>query len=124
MEESEEEGGGEEEGVDAVEEAAVAWDGGAHVFDADVAFDEGDGEVAELCADADDQAGYQLVREGEGWREGKGEEEGEGEADGECAQCAFPGFVGADVAAQGVAAGAAEEVSSGARSFRMASSSR
>ena len=44
----------ENEAVDAVEDSAVAGDAAAHVFDADVALDDADGQVAELAADADD----------------------------------------------------------------------
>src|SRR5262245_59960723 len=41
--------------VDPVQDCAVTWNGGAHVFDADVAFNHADGKVAELTADTDDQ---------------------------------------------------------------------
>ena len=43
--------------VDPIENSAVAGNGRAHVFGADVAFDHANGEIAELPADADDQAG-------------------------------------------------------------------
>ena len=50
-----EDGGGEEEGVDAVEDAAVAGEHGAGVFDACAAFDGGFEEVAELGGDVEDR---------------------------------------------------------------------
>src|SRR5258708_5118713 len=65
--------GGVDEAVDAVEDAAVAGDGRAHVLHAEVALDDADGEVAELAADADDEAEDDQIervqlREGEGDR--------------------------------------------------------
>src|SRR4029453_12348423 len=56
VEQMERGGGDEDERVEAVEEAAVPGDEGGEVFDADVALDRGEHEVAELAADADDQA--------------------------------------------------------------------
>ena len=46
-----------DQAVDAVEHAAVAGDACAHVLDADVALDDADDQIAELAADAHDQAG-------------------------------------------------------------------
>ena len=49
-----EDGGGKEEGVDAVEDAAVAGEEGSGVFDVGAALDGGFEEVAELGGDVED----------------------------------------------------------------------
>ena len=71
-----EDGSGEEQGVDAVEDAAVAGEHGAGVFDAGAALEGGLEEVAELGGDVEDDgeeqglpAGLGGVEEGEDWSE-------------------------------------------------------
>src|ERR1700677_4303531 len=49
-----EDGSGQEQGIDAVEDAAVAWKDGAGVFDACAAFDGGFEEVSKLGGDVED----------------------------------------------------------------------
>src|SRR3954468_12900392 len=47
--------------VDGVEDTPVARDGRAHVLDPQVTLDEADDQVAQLPADADDQADHETV---------------------------------------------------------------
>jgi len=119
-----EDGGGEEEGVDAVEDAAVAGEHGAGVFDAGAALDGGLEQVAELGGDVEDGG------EGEGLPDGLGDVD-EGVAvggelvgdDGEDSGCdeggedggggAFPGLAGGEVGGELMAAEGSADVEGG-----------
>src|SRR5690348_6977655 len=91
--------GDEDEAVDAVEKAAMSRDRGAQVFHADVPFDDADRQVAELSADADDQAGQRDLTGGKcRVRKPKRIRQRDRKSDG--AKRALPRFVGADIAAQ------------------------
>src|SRR6266851_9572462 len=61
-----EDGGGEKQGVDAVEDAAVAGEHGAGVFDACAALDGGFEEVAQLGGDVEDGGEEERLPEGLG----------------------------------------------------------
>src|SRR5215510_10680489 len=99
----EEQGAGEDQAVDAVEDAAVTGDQDAHVLHADVALDEADREVAELTADPDDQARQHELQRAE-VREAEPEQPGQQHRYGERAERAAERLVGADLLAQLAAA--------------------
>src|SRR5262249_24383009 len=92
--------GDQEEGVAAVQDAAVPGDHGAHVLDADVALDGGDEKVAELAAYRDDRAQGQ---EGEGRvrtraaEDEMADERGEGRGEDDGAERTADGLAGAGV---------------------------
>ena len=95
-----EDGGGEEEGVGEIEDAADAGEGVAGVFDLGAAFDDGFGEVAGDAGEAEDGSNDEAVGPGDGEEfVGDGGEKDDGTADGsdEGTDKTFPGFGGADV---------------------------
>ena len=95
-----EDGGGEEEGVGEIEDAADAGEGMAGVFDLGAAFDDGFGEVTGDAGEAEDGGDDEAVGPGDGEEfVGDGGEKDDGTADGgdEGADKTFPGFCGADV---------------------------
>src|ERR1700679_2159372 len=102
-----EDGGSEEEGVDAVEDTSMAGEGGAGGFDTCATFDGGFEEVAELGGDIDDGGEDEGLPERLGdvedgiaaGVEGVGEVDDEGgdqDASDDGGDGAFPGFSGAE----------------------------
>ena len=89
----------EDEAVDAIEDAAVAGDAGAHVFDADIALDDADAQIAQLPAHADDQSRQYQLDPGLKW--GNENQSNHGTImEKPAADGATPGFSRADIAAQ------------------------
>jgi len=99
----------EEEAIETVEQAAVTGNQGAHIFDAEIPFDAGDNEVAELGGDGEQETANDEM---EGMVERGVDEEGAGEPGEEQddakdgAESAGEGFVGAGVGGE---FGAAEQ---------------
>src|SRR6185312_16006350 len=104
--------------VEAVEQAAVAGEGVGRVRSGQGAFEGGEGEVAKLAGDAEDQAeGNEVHRviDASVLEDPMAEDSGEGGREDECADGSAEGFVGAGVrgefaAAEGFAGDVGEDV--------------
>ena len=78
--------------------------GRSHILDAQIAFDDADGQVSQLPADTDDQAGQDEVLDIEEGGKGQMQQPGKCHGDQESAQGSLPGLFRANVAAQRMSA--------------------
>lgn len=94
IDEMEEEWGGEAEGVDAVHETTVTWDGGAPVLRSEVALDGGHDEAAEEASGANEEGDERGLPEVKGGDDGHSRtDQGRGS---DSPDEASEGFIGAD----------------------------